>query len=133
MDCLIRSKATDIIQLHRRTQPPFPLPKSCLFFLMKSCSGTIQYVHFMIYAPIIFYSLEVGLIFMNFPITSQLHYRRRLYQPCLKAKQNSTKPYPTPNIPIQLLLVPGVLRSYGQMHSIAISWITEHNLLLILP
>lgn len=45
VDYLIRSKATDLIQLHRWTQPPFPLPTPCLFFFMKSYSGTIQYVH----------------------------------------------------------------------------------------
>lgn len=94
VDYLVRSKATDPIQLHRYTTT-FSSPCTlCLFFFMKSYSGTIQYVHFMIYAPIIFYFLQVELIFMNFPITQQLHYRRCLYPAWLKTKQNPTKPHP---------------------------------------
>lgn len=98
---------------------------------MKSYSGTIQHVHSMIYTPIVFYYLDVGLIFMNFPMSEQLHYRRCLYTACLKTKQNPTKPHLTPNIPVQLLLAPHILRSHGQVHSIVISWITQNNLLLI--
>lgn len=55
--------------------------------------------------------------------------------PVVSMPQNKTELHQTtpstPNIPIQLLLAPDILRSHGQMHSIAISWIREDNLLLI--
>lgn len=52
--------------------------------------------------------------------------------PVFSMPQKETEPHQTTAYtPIQLLLTPDMLRSHGQMHSIAISWIREDNLLLI--
>lgn len=52
--------------------------------------------------------------------------------PVFSMPQNETQPHQTAAYtPIQLLLAPDMLRSHEQMHSIAISWIREDNLLLI--
>lgn len=52
--------------------------------------------------------------------------------PVFSVSQKKTEPHQTTGYtPVQLLLAPDILRSHGQMHSIAISWIREDNLLLI--
>lgn len=127
VDYLIRSKATDLIQLHRYIQPPFPLT-TLLTLFHEIIFWAIQYVHFMIYAPIMFYFSEVGLIFMNFPITQQLHYRRCLHASCLKKK---TRTPPNHTLHPTFLFNSCRHQIYSEVMGIAMSWITEHNLLLI--